>query len=286
MVNRGVLFHRHCATNKGDYGHVFILAGSMGFTGAAVLCAQSAMRTGAGLVTLGIPKSLNTIVARRILEVMTRPLPETPQRTLSMKGYSEIAKFAKKTDVLAVGPGLSRNISTRRLIRKVISNIDTPMVIDADGLNALTGYLDILRKAYRAGRIAILTPHPGEFSRLINKSVDYVQKNRQSLAKSFAHFYNVVLVLKGHRTLVAEPQGGVYFNKTGNPGMATAGTGDVLTGMIAALLGQGYDGFNAAKFAVQLHGLAGDLAAKEKTQAGMIASDIIEQIPDAIKRCS
>ena len=297
--------YRRPGSNKGDYGHIFILAGSLGFTGAAVLTALAAMRTGAGLVTLGIPGSLNTIVAKRILEAMTKPLPETSQKTLSLAAYKQIIDFAKKADVLAIGPGLSRNLQTQKLIRKVISNTNIPLVIDADGLNALAGHLNILRTtpACRTGRqdaqrkthnaclpdrqarrTTILTPHPGEFSRLIGKSVNYIQENRETLAKSFAREYNVVLVLKGHRTVVACAKNKSYVNKTGNPGMSTAGAGDVLTGMITALLGQGFNSFETARLGVYLHGLAGDLAAKEKTQAGLIASDIIEKIPEAIKK--
>lgn len=291
MARISVLSHRKLNTDKSDYGHIFVLAGSQGLTGAAVLCVNSAMRTGAGLVTLGIPKSLYSIVAKRVfLEVMAKPLQETKNKTLAVNAYKEIIDSAKKADVLAIGPGLSRNPSTKELVRKLIVQINRPMVIDADGLNALVGHLDILRKtpACPAGRqdarrTTLLTPHPGEFSRLIGKPAAFIQKNREMLVKSFANDYNVVLILKGHKTVVAAPGKKIYVNKTGNPGMATAGSGDVLTGMLAALMGQGLGGFEAAKSGVYLHGLAGDLAAKEKTQAGMLASDIIDKIPEAIK---
>lgn len=284
MARINVLSHRKLSTQKSDYGHIFVLAGSLGFTGAAVLCANSAMRSGAGLVTLGIPKSLYSIAAKRVfLEVMAKPLQETKNKTLAVNAYKEIIDFAKKADVLAIGPGLSRNPSTKELVRKLIAQINRPMVIDADGLNALVGHLDILRKTQDARRTTLLTPHPGEFNRLIGKAVAFIQKNREMLAKSFANDYNVVLILKGHKTIVAAPGKKIYVNKTGNPGMATAGSGDVLTGMLAALMGQGLGGFEAAKSGVYLHGLAGDLAAKEKTQAGMLASDIIDKIPEAIK---
>ncbi len=285
MAKSSVLSHRKPHTHKGDYGHIFVLAGSRGLSGAAILCADSAMRTGAGLVTLGIPESLYPIVARRVfLEVMAKPLPETKEQALHQSAYKKIFDFAQKTDVLAIGPGLSRNHSTQRLILKIISAIDKPMVIDADGLNALVGHLNILRTTHYARRMTILTPHLGEFSRLIGKPVIEVEKNREILAKKFSSDYNIILVLKGHKTVVVSPGKKVYINTTGNPGMATAGSGDVLTGMIAALLAQGLHGFEAAKLGVYLHGLAGDLAAREKTQAGMIASDIIEKIPQAIKR--
>lgn len=282
-----VLSHRKLNTHKSDYGHIFVLAGSLGLSGAAVLCANSAMRAGAGLVTLGIPESLYPIVAKRVyLEVMTKPLPETKERALALSAYQKISDFSKKADVLAIGPGLSRNPSTQKLARKIILEINKPLVIDADGLNALVGHLDILGKTQDPRLTTLLTPHPGEFSRLIGKPVAFIQKNRETLAKSFANDYNVVLILKGHKTIVAAPGKKIHLNKTGNPGMATAGSGDVLTGMLAGLMGQGLGGFEAAKSGVYLHGLAGDLAAKEKTQAGMLASDIIDKIPEAIKRYS
>ena len=280
MTNR-VFPRRKPDTHKGDYGHIFILAGSLGFSGAAILCANSAMRSGAGLVTLGLPESLCNIAAKRVfLEVMLKPLPQTREKALSLSAYPKISEFAKNADVLALGPGLSRNPQTQKLIRRIISTIPKPMVIDADALNALAGHLGILRLN---PNLKILTPHPEEFSRLAGQSTAYIQKNRETLAKRFACDYNIILVLKGHHTVVASADK-VYVNKTGNPGMATAGSGDVLTGIISALLGQGLDGWTAAKSGVYLHGLAGDIAAKEKTQAALIASDIIENIPVAIKK--
>jgi len=282
------LLQRNPNAHKGDFGHIFILAGSARFSGAAVLCSAAAMRSGAGLVTLGIPKSLNSAMIKiKPKEVMTLPLPETSDGTLSLSGYKKIKDFVKNADVLVVGPGVTQNKSTQGLTRKVISKIDKPLVIDADGLNALVGRLDLLRirgGKLRAGRV--LTPHPGEMARLLRISVAIVQKKRKEFAKKFAKAYNLTVVLKGHDSIVADYQGNLYINKTGNPGMATAGSGDVLTGMLAAFLGQGLGAFMAAKYAAYLHGLAGDLAAKEKTQAGMIASDIINKIPQAIKKCS
>src|SRR3989338_2033531 len=280
MTNR-VFPCRKPDTHKGDYGHIFILAGSLGLSGAAVLCANSAMRSGVGLVTLGLPESLCNIAAKRVfLEVMLKPLPQTKEKTLSLSAYPKISEFAKNADVLALGPGLSRNPQTQKLIRRIISTIPKPMVIDADALNALAGHLGILRLN---SNLKILTPHPEEFSRLAGQSTAYIQKNRETLAKRFACDYNIILVLKGHHTVVASADK-VYVNKTGNPGMATAGSGDVLTGIISALLGQGLDGFTAAKTGAYLHGQAGDLAARKKTQPGIIASDIIDNIPEGIKR--
>ena len=282
MTNKGFP-RRKPDTHKGNYGHIFVLAGSLGLSGAAVLCANSAMRSGAGLVTLGVPEGLYSIIAKKAYpEVMVRPLAETKARTLSLKAYPAIMSLTQKADLLAIGPGLSQNPQTQKLIRRIISNIHKPMVIDADALNALSGNLEILRIN---PNLKILTPHPGEFSRLLGAPRAYIQKNRETLAKKFAYDYNIVLVLKGHNTLVVSPDK-LYTNKTGNPGMATAGSGDVLTGIISALLGQGLSAWAAAKTGVYLHGLAGDIAAKEKTQAGLIASDIIANIPAAIKHIS
>jgi NAD(P)H-hydrate epimerase len=286
------LLHRNPDAHKGDFGHIFILAGSARFSGAAVLCAQAAMRAGAGLVSLGIPEGLNSAIIKiKPKEVMTLPLPETKEGTLSLSAFSRIKDFIRHIDVIALGPGLSQNKSTQGLVRKIVASCAKPMVIDADGLNALAGRLGLLHAAGRlpvcqAGSMhaeRILTPHPGEMARLLGISVSQVQRNRKAAAQKLARDYRVIAVLKGRNTIVTDYRVDTYVNKTGNPGMATAGTGDVLTGIIAAFLGQGLDAFGAAKFAVYLHGLAGDLAAKEKTQLSLIASDIIEKIPEAIK---
>ncbi|MDD5166313.1 MAG: NAD(P)H-hydrate dehydratase [Candidatus Omnitrophica bacterium] len=275
------LLQRKPDSHKGDFGHIFILAGSRRFSGAAVLCALGAMRAGAGLVTLGIPKSLNSAIIKiKPEEVMTLPLSETKEGTLSSSAYKKISDFIKDIDVLVVGPGLSQNKETQRLARKVIKEIGKPMVIDADGLNALVGHLDLLKG------VKVLTPHPGEMARLLGSSIKVVQSQRKKIAEKFARDYKVAVVLKGYNSIVADCKGNLYVNRTGNPGMATAGSGDVLTGMIAAFLGQGLDTFNAAKYAVYIHGLAGDLGAEEKTQISLIASDIIAKIPEAVKECS
>jgi len=277
------LLPRKTDSHKGDFGHVLILAGSARFSGAAVLCAQACSRAGAGLVTLGIPQSLNNVFIKiKPTEAMTLPLPETEEITLSSKAFGKVREFAKKINVLVIGPGLSQNKSTQSLIRKLVVCGNKPLVIDADGLNALAGYLSVLPNKVPV----ILTPHPGEMARLLDVRISQVQKDRKKVAKDFVNRYNVILVLKGHQTLVVEKNRELFINKTGNPGMAKAGSGDVLTGIIAAFLAQGLNGFEAAKYAVYLHGLAGDLAAKEKSQLAMIASDIIEKLPKAIKICS
>lgn len=210
---------------------------------------------------------------------MTLPLTETKDGALSLSAYSEIKKLLEKADVLVIGPGLSQNKTTQALIRKIIKTGNTRMVIDADGLNALANHLDLLNNKM------ILTPHEGELARLLGCKAEVIRKDRPGIAKQFARQHKVTLVLKGHRTVVTDDKNNFYLNQTGNPGMSTAGSGDVLTGIIAAFLGQGLDNFGAAKYAAYLHGVAGDLAAKRKTQVGMIASDIITMFPEAIRQC-
>ncbi len=252
------------------------------------MCAEAAMRSGAGLVTLGIPKNLNNAIIKiKPKEVMTLPLAETKEGTLSLAGYKKIKDFLKNINVVMLGPGLGKNKSTYNLVLKLISKITQVAVIDADGLNALVGHLNILRdNETTRQRATILTPHPGEMARLLGISTNEIQGQRKEIARRFARDYNCTVVLKGRKTVVANNQGKVYVNNTGNPGMATAGSGDVLTGILGAFLGQGLSTFSAAKYAVYLHGFAGDLAAKENTQLGMIASDIIAKLPEAIKKSS
>ncbi|MCM8795325.1 MAG: NAD(P)H-hydrate dehydratase [Candidatus Omnitrophica bacterium] len=279
------LLQRRPEAHKGDFGHILLIAGSARFSGAGVLAAEAAMRSGAGLVTLGIPKHLNNAIIKiKPKEVMTLPLPDK-EGTLSLAAFRNIEEFIKNIDILAIGPGLGKEQSTQKLVRKLVREINKPRVIDADGLNALVGHLELLTTHYSL-LTTILTPHPGEMARLLGISIKKVQSKRKELAWKFAKDYKLTVVLKGYNTVVADYKDNLYINKTGNPGMATAGSGDVLTGMIAAFLAQGLDAFNAAKYAVYLHGKAADLAAQEKTQLGMIASDIIKKIPEAIKKCS
>ncbi|MCP4650561.1 MAG: NAD(P)H-hydrate dehydratase [PVC group bacterium] len=272
---------RNKDAHKGDFGHLFVLAGSRGFTGAAYLCTQAALLSGAGLVTLGIPKSSNVIVAKKLVEAMTKPLPETKNGSLDAKAFSEIKRFLAKINVLAIGPGLSQNPTTQRLIRKIIKEVDLPMVIDADGLNALAGHMDILKNRTAP---TVITPHPGEMGRLLGMPAVKVQKNRRILAKRLSCMYNIVTVLKGRGTVVVSKAGKVFENTTGNPGMAKGGSGDVLTGILAAFLAQGADPFEAAKLAVYVHGLAGDIAVKAKGQISLLATDIINVLPKAFKK--
>jgi NAD(P)H-hydrate epimerase len=250
--------------------------------GAAALCGISAMRSGSGLVTLGIPQSLNSVVQKKISPViMTLPLPQTSQQTIAPTAFKHIKERIADYQALAIGPGLSQHPSTERFILRCIQEFSIPMVIDADGLNALAKNLKILSESQGE---KILTPHPGEMQRLTLLPKAVIEQDRKKIALDFACRYRCVLLLKGDRTVVASVDGKSYINKTGNPGMATAGSGDVLTGMIAALLGQGLSGFEAARCGAYLHGIAGDWACQQKTAVAMIATDIIENIPQAFKQ--
>ncbi|MCB9757696.1 MAG: NAD(P)H-hydrate dehydratase [Candidatus Omnitrophica bacterium] len=270
--------HRH----KNDFGHVLILAGSSSMLGAAALVGLAAMRCGAGLTTIGIPKSLNPSLQQKISPViMTLPLPETKEGTLSKTAYATIMSKLKNVQVLALGPGLSGDPTTQNLILRIIANCPLPMVIDADALTALAQDISVLQKNTSP---KILTPHPGEMARLTGYKKDFIENSRKKIAGDFARNYHCTLVLKGHQSIVASVKGELSVNSTGNVGMATAGSGDVLTGMIAAFLAQGLAAYDAARLGVYLHGLAGDLAAKEKTAISLIATDIIEKIPLALKK--
>ncbi len=274
-------FNRNKQTHKGDYGHILIVAGSRCYTGAALLCSAAAMRAGAGCVTLAFPESLQAIIASGVREVVTFPLRSTVQQSVSEKALTQIVPLLKKTDCLLVGCGMSGHPSTQVFIRSLLRCACSPVVVDADGLNALAGHLDLVKGSRFP---VILTPHPGEMERLCGRRLDGTDATRKKVAKDFALRYNVTLILKGHRTLVCSSRGRIYENATGNPGLATAGSGDVLAGIVTAFVGQGMESFEAACRAVHIHGLAADLAVKDKTQPGMIASDVIEYLPKAFKK--
>jgi len=273
------LLKRKPNTHKGDYGHVLIIGGSVGLSGAVCLSAKAALRSGAGLVTVGVPKSLNNICEIKLTEVMSLPLVDKAG-TLSQEAFNSIKSFLKKADLIVLGPGIGLRADTKKLVIRIVREIDKPMVVDADALTALASNLEVLLK--RKTKTLVLTPHLGEFSRLVKLDVDKIKKSRKELVKKFALRYNLTLVLKGNRTLVSDGRR-TFENNTGNPGMATAGTGDVLSGIISGLLVQGIDQFQAAKLGVYLHGLSGDYAARDKTQNCLIASDIIDYLPSVVK---
>jgi hydroxyethylthiazole kinase-like uncharacterized protein yjeF len=263
--------------HKGDYGHVLIVAGSTGKTGAAHLSAMGALRSGAGLVSVATPAACLPIVAAMAPEYMTVALGDG--EGLESAGVDAIIDMAR--DVIAIGPGLGQAPSTRRFVKSLVEQATTPLVIDADGLNAFSDDPD--RLTGREGRDVIITPHPGEMARLVRMSTDEVQASRMEIARNFAVAHHVYVVLKGHRTLIATPDEKVFINPTGNPGMATGGTGDVLTGMVAAWLAQLLDAEAACKLAVYLHGMAGDLADGENGDVSLIASDLVSHIGEAIQ---
>jgi len=267
-------------THKGSYGHLLIFAGSLGKTGAAALAGKAALRMGAGLVTVATAASALPIVARSMAELMTEPLAETPEKTIAKEALPRALGLVTGKNAVLLGPGLSTHPSTSDFVHGLLLKLRVPAVIDADGLNIIAAKPDILR---RLSAPAVLTPHPGEFARLAGRSTAEVLERRLELVPEFAAKYGVTVVLKGYRTLVASPDGRVCVNPTGNPGMATGGTGDVLSGLIASQVIQEKDFFGSVLSAVFAHGLAGDIAAERLGEKALTAGDIIRYLPPALK---
>ncbi len=268
--------------HKGSYGHVLVLAGSKGKTGAAAMTCLGALRAGAGLVTLGIPESLNGIMEVKLTEAMTEPLPEGEPGSLGPAALDRIQSLSEGKKALAIGPGLSTLPGATALVKALLGQIkETPLVIDADGLNALAEYPEGLKSL--AGR-AILTPHPGEMSRLAGQPVKEIQADRIRSARVFSRKFGVVVVLKGARTVIADPQGPVYLNPVANSVLASGGTGDVLTGLILGFLAQGLSPVEAACSGVFLHGQAGAWLAYERCGQGILASELLDKIPELISQ--
>jgi len=270
---------RQADSHKGSYGHLLVVAGARGKTGAAILSCRAAMRAGAGLVTLAAPRALNTIFAGSLVEVMTEPLGDASSEQLEILTDADWRRLIERKNALLFGPGIGVSDATHSAVRWLLKNLDMPWVIDADGLNNLALELDRLRHAKTA---PILTPHPGEMARLIGENNSFVNADRVAVARSFAVAHRCHLVLKGARTVIATAEGKVFINPTGNPGMASAGMGDVLAGILAALLGQGLSAEDAMKLGVYLHGYIGDRVAESKGPIGLIASDIIAGLPRAL----
>ncbi len=271
---------RPFSAHKGSFGRVLIVAGSRGMTGAASLTGQAALRSGTGLITVAVPETLHSIMEGKLTEVMTVPLPDTGNGSLSGEALPQILSLLGNMDVLAIGPGLSQDPETIELVRELLPAVKLPLVLDADVLNALAGEVDILGNLPAT---AVITPHPGEMARLMGVTPKDIQEDRVGRAIRAAADWNVVALLKGARTVVAAPDGTVYINPTGNPGMATGGSGDVLTGVIASLIAQGLEPSHAAAAGAYFHGLAGDLAVREKGMMGLIAGDIISALPVAAR---
>ena len=279
-----LLNRRPLNSNKGAYGHCLLIAGSVGKTGAAALAGKSALRAGAGLVTVATASSAQPAVAQSLAEIMTIPLAETQTGSIDFTAFDYGAMDAaiEGKNVIALGPGLSLHPDTQEFARRIVSRYSLPMVIDADGLNAFADYAERLDGR---GRVLILTPHPGEFARLIHSTAPVVQAARRDFAREFASRHHVILVLKGFRTLIATPDGEIYVCPTGNPGMAKGGSGDALTGMMAGLLAQfsNMPPERVVAAAVFLHGRAGDLAGERWGEIPMLASDLIDELPRAFK---
>ena len=273
---------RTLAANKGNFGHVLVIGGSVGKAGAAAMAGMAALRSGAGLSTVATPKAVLATVAGFHPEVMTEPLDETTDGSISLSAFGRTEKLAEGKTVLAVGPGISRNPETSEFVRSLVTKCKTPLVLDADGLNAFEGRTGELNGK---GRTLVITPHPGEMARLAGSTVAAVQRDRINVARTFAREHELIVVLKGHRTLIAQPDGTIWVNTTGNPGMATGGTGDILTGIVAGLIAQNPEHIiEAVIAAVHLHGLAGDVARESMGDHSLVATDLAKALPEAFLR--
>ena len=281
-----LLAPRPMDSNKGMYGHVLIVGGSLGKSGAAAMAGMAALRAGCGLSTVATPGSVLASVAAFGAELMTEPLAETDTGGIATGAFEsgQFEQLAKSVDVVAIGPGIGRNTETVEFVREAVRATKAPLVLDADGLNAFQGHTDLLDGSKRP---LVLTPHPGEMSRLTGMSIQDIQANRLEVARKFAQEHHLILVLKGNRTVVALPDGTAWINPTGNPGMATGGTGDILTGMTAGIIGQMQNDIpRAVVAAVYMHGLAGDVAAERMGEHSLVATDLLAALPEAFRRAT
>jgi NAD(P)H-hydrate epimerase len=273
---------RPAESNKGSYGHALIVGGALGKAGSVAMAGMAALRSGAGLATVATANSALGTVAGFHPELMTEPLPETDAGTIAASARHAIGELAKGKSVLAIGPGISREPETSGLVRALVASLQVPMVVDADGLNAFQGRTNELNGK---GRTLVITPHPGEMARLVGCTIPDVQKDRLGVARKFAREHELIVVLKGHRTLVVQPDGEAWVNTTGNPGMATGGTGDILTGMVAGMMAQSsQQAFRAVIAAVHLHGLSGDVMRESVGEHSLVATDLLRGLPDAFRR--
>ena len=276
----GWLPRRSLDVHKYQMGSIFVVAGSIGLSGAAAMASEAALRSGAGIVKLGIPESLNSVMETKLTEVMTMPFGETDEGTLALSDYDAILEQVNASTVGIIGPGLSRQYETQNLARKLIEHAQVPLLLDADALFALGEHVDLL---HQSEADFILTPHAGEFARLVSQSREEIETKRIDIARTFAMEFGLTLVLKGAPTVIADAEGRVYVNSTGNPGMATAGAGDVLSGIIAGLMAQGCSPPDAACTGVYLHGLAGDHARARSGEYGLIATDLMRSFAEILK---
>jgi hydroxyethylthiazole kinase-like uncharacterized protein yjeF len=277
-----ILEPRPAESNKGNYGHVLLVGGSVGKAGSVAMAGMSVLRAGAGLATVATAKSALATVAGFYPELMTEPLAETGDGTIAASAREQLAALAKGKSVLGIGPGISRVPETSELVRALVAKCDIPIVLDADGLNAFEGRTNELSGK---GRTLVITPHPGEMARLCGCTIAEVQRDRLGVARKFAREHELMVVLKGHRTLVVAPGGEAWVNTTGNPGMSTGGTGDILTGMVAGMIAQHpNDVLMAVCAAVHLHGLAGDVMCERVGEHSLVATDLLRGLPDAFDR--
>ena len=280
---RGNLPVRARSANKGNFGRVLCLCGSLTMSGAAFMAASSAARCGAGIVTAGVPRSIHAILAGKLTEAMVTPLPETDDGSLSLSALGPIKEMARRATSAALGCGLSQNGETFMLVRELLKVLTCPVVLDADGINAVAGHIHVLRESKAP---LILTPHPGEMARLTGRSIAEIQSDRIRAAADFAQKNRVVLVLKGANTVIASPAGEIFINPTGNPGMARGGSGDILAGMIAGFAAQGIEPVRAACCGAYIHGLAGDRCAARLSEYGMLPTDMLMEIPQIFREMS
>lgn len=284
LIFKEILKERPKDVNKSQLGRLLVIVGSRDMSGAGLLCARAALRSGAGVVTLAYPECLANVYRRSLPETLNLILPQIKAGSLSLKAYKEIIKLARDKDLVALGPGLTRNKETQKLIIGLIKDLDKPLVIDADGLNALADSKKAKQILNGRKALTILTPHEGEMSRLTGLSTKKISYARRKIARHYAKLWRAMIVLKGYHTIIADQKGRVVINQTGGPHLATAGSGDVLTGIIATLVSQNLDKpFKAVATAVYLHGLAGDLATKDLGERSVMASDVIKYLPKAFK---
>lgn len=277
---KGLLPKRKADSHKGSYGRVAIIGGSIEMTGAPYLSSMAALRTGAGLVYTIVPKSIGPIMSIKVTEAIVKQVEDNDRGHFTKNSLDEILDILDNMDVVAIGPGMGVDEDRIHIVEEIIKNFKGPIIIDADGINCISLKTDILLQHKQP---IIITPHPGELARLLRKEIKELQDNRIYYSKYISSKYNIIVVLKGFKTIVADYEGNIYLNETGNPGMATAGSGDVLTGMIASLAAQGLKPFDCGKLGVYCHGLAGDLGSLDKGEYGLIATDIIDNIPYSLK---
>lgn len=281
-IVKKAVFNRPDDANKGTLGSLLCICGCYGMAGAAIMAGKAALRCGLGLLKTALPKSIYPIAAGAIFESVFFPLDETSDGKISKSNIDFLLCEAEKSSAVLIGCGLSVSDDTEKLINSFIENCTKPLVLDADALNCVAKNTDILKKAKAP---IIITPHPGEMARLVKSTPKAVNENRAEIAADFAKEYGVVTVLKGSGTIIASPEGRVMINRTGNSGMATGGSGDVLAGMTGSLLAQGANAFDAASAAVYLHGLSGDIASEKLGRISMLPTDLIDEIPQAFRKC-